>query len=79
MVLVQSPQLFRVLLDAFRASDRAVLFSGSEDVVVTSGGIVGTVTAIDKDTLVLRVKPDNLKLQFARSSVSSLLPTEGGK
>jgi len=38
VVLVQSPQLFRVLLDAFRASDVAVLFSGSEDVVVTSGG-----------------------------------------
>ena len=35
------------------------------------GGIVGTIVAIDNDTLVLRVKPDNLKLQFARSSVTS--------
>jgi preprotein translocase subunit YajC len=49
------------------------------DVVVTTGGIVGTITTIDTDTLVLRVKPDNLKLQFARSAISSLLPTEGGK
>lgn len=42
------------------------------DVVVTTGGIVGTVTAIDNDFLTLRVKPDNLKLQFSRGSVSSL-------
>ncbi len=48
------------------------------DVVVTSGGIVGTVTAIDSETLVLRVKPDNLKIQFARSAVSSLM-AEGAK
>ena len=41
------------------------------DNVVTSGGIVGTIVAMDADTLVLRVKPDNLKLQFARSAVTS--------
>ena len=51
----------------------------SGDVVVTSGGIVGTITAADGDTIVLRVKPDNLKLQFARSSVSTLVPPEGSK
>jgi len=45
--------------------------------VVTSGGIVGTIVAIDgDDTLVLRVKPDNLKLQVARSAVSSLVSTD---
>lgn len=42
--------------------------------VVTSGGIVGTIVAIDEDTIVLRVKPDNLKIQIARSAVSALLP-----
>jgi len=47
--------------------------------VLTSGGIVGTIVAIDDDTLVLRVKPDNVKLQVARSSVSSLIPEEGKK
>ncbi|HEY3823001.1 MAG TPA: preprotein translocase subunit YajC [Bryobacteraceae bacterium] len=49
----------------------------SGDNVVTSGGIVGTVTAVDGDTIVLRVKPDNLKLQVTRSSVSTLVPPEG--
>jgi preprotein translocase subunit YajC len=51
----------------------------SGDSVVTSGGIVGTITAVDGDTIVLRVKPDNLKLQFARSAVSTLVSPEGSK
>lgn len=50
------------------------------NVVVTSGGMVGTIIAIEgDDTLVLRVKPDNVKIQVTRSSVSSLLPSEGKK
>ena len=49
------------------------------NVVLTSGGIVGTIVAIDDDTVVLRVKPDNLKLQVARSAVSSLVPTTESK
>jgi len=51
----------------------------SGDSVVTSGGIVGTITSVDTDTIVLRVKPDNLKLQFARSAVSTVVPSEGAK
>ena len=44
------------------------------NVVVTSGGIVGTIVAIESDdTLVLRVKPDNVKIQVTRGSVSSLV------
>ena len=44
------------------------------NVVVTTGGIVGAIVSIgDDDTLVLRVKPDNVKIQVARSAVSSLL------
>ena len=42
--------------------------------VLTSGGILGTIVAIEGDTLVLRVKPDNVKLQVARSAVSNLVP-----
>ena len=49
------------------------------NVVLTSGGIVGTIVSIDGDTLVLRVKPDNIKLQVARSAVSNLIPAEGKK
>lgn len=49
------------------------------DNVVTSGGVVGTIVAIDNDTLVLRVKPDNLKLQFTRSSVTSKVTASSGE
>jgi preprotein translocase subunit YajC len=46
-------------------------------VVLTSGGIVGTIVTINNDdTLILRVKPDNVKLQVARSSVTSLVTEE---
>ena len=41
--------------------------------VLTTGGIVGTIVSITDTTLVLRVKPDNIKLQVMRSAVSSLV------
>ena len=44
-------------------------------VVLTSGGIVGTIVTInDDETLIIRVKPDNLKLQVARHSVTGVVP-----
>ncbi len=44
--------------------------------VVTSGGIIGTVVTVGDDTLILRIKPDNLRLQVARSSITSVVGTE---
>jgi preprotein translocase subunit YajC len=49
----------------------ANLQTGSE--VLTTGGIVGTIVSISDSTLVLRVKPDNIKLQMTRSAVASLV------
>ncbi len=43
------------------------------NVVLTSGGIVGTIVSIEEDSLVLRVKPDNIKIQVARSAVAGLV------
>ena len=44
-------------------------------VVLTSGGIVGTIVSVnDDETLTIRVKPDNLKLQVARVSVTGIVP-----
>jgi preprotein translocase subunit YajC len=46
-------------------------------VVITTGGLVGTIVTINADdTLILRVKPDNIKLQVARSAVSGLVTDE---
>jgi preprotein translocase subunit YajC len=52
----------------------ASLTSGAE--VLTTGGIVGTIINISGDTLILRVKPDNIKLQVARSAVASLVNSD---
>jgi preprotein translocase subunit YajC len=41
--------------------------------VLTSGGIIGTIVAVNDDTLILRIKPDNLKIQISRSAVTSLV------
>ena len=50
------------------------LQSGNE--VLTTGGIVGTIVNITGDMLILRVKPDNIKLQVSRASVASLVKQE---
>ena len=50
------------------------LQNGNE--VLTTGGIVGTIVSIGDDTLVVRVKPDNVKLQISRSAVSGLVGQE---
>lgn len=47
------------------------LAAGNE--VVTSGGIMGTIVSVAPESLVIRVKPDNLKIQVARSAVTGLV------
>jgi preprotein translocase subunit YajC len=44
--------------------------------VVTSGGLMGTIVAVNDDTLILRVKPDNLKLQVSRSAVTNVVAAD---
>jgi preprotein translocase subunit YajC len=58
---------------------QAQMLKGLENgnVVITTGGIVGAIVTINNDdTLILRVKPDNVKLQVARSSVTGLVTEE---
>ncbi len=52
----------------------ASLEQGAE--VLTTGGIIGTIVNITGDLVVLRVKPDNIKLQISRSAVASLVRQE---
>lgn len=47
------------------------LQSGNE--VVTTGGIVGTIVSLTSDSVILRVKPDNIKLQVSRGAVASMM------
>jgi preprotein translocase subunit YajC len=69
--------LFMPMQKQRKAQQKMLAELKNGDVVVTSGGIVGTIVSIGQDdTLILRVKPDNLKLQVARSGVASVV-TEG--
>ena len=49
------------------------------DKIVTSGGLRGTIVSLKDDALVLRVPPDNLKLEISRASVVSVTTAEEGK
>jgi preprotein translocase subunit YajC len=49
----------------------SALEAGNE--VLTTGGIVGTIVNVLEDKLILRVKPDNIKLLVARSAVASVV------
>ena len=46
------------------------------DKVVTSGGLTGVILSAKDDTIVLRVPPDNIKLEVARSSIVTLTTAE---
>ena len=57
-----------------QAAMLSALEAGNE--ILTSGGIVGTIVNITGDMLIVRVKPDNIKLQIARTAVSSVVQTD---
>ncbi|HPT28670.1 MAG TPA: preprotein translocase subunit YajC [Bryobacteraceae bacterium] len=52
----------------------------SGDNVLTNGGLIGTIVAVnDDDTIVLRVRPDGVKLQMSRGSVANVLKDKDKK
>ena len=52
------------MLDELKAGDN----------VLTNGGLIGTIVDVkDDDTIVLRVRPDGVKLQMSRGSVANVL------
>ncbi len=59
---------WQAMLDTLKAGDK----------VTTSGGLMGTILSIkspdggDQGSIVLRVAPDNLKLEVSRSSIVSV-------
>jgi preprotein translocase subunit YajC len=48
----------------------------SGDEVATTGGLLGSIVSLNGDIVVIRVKPDNVKLQVARSAVATIVSTE---
>ena len=46
------------------------------DRVTTSGGLRGTILQVKDDVVVLRVLPDNIKLEFVKSAISAVTTEE---
>ena len=47
------------------------------DRVTTAGGIRGTILSIKDDVIIIRVAPDNLKLEISKSAIASVTTQEG--
>ncbi len=47
------------------------------DRITTSGGIRGIVLSIKDDSIVIRVAPDNIKLEVVKNAIASVTTQEG--
>ena len=48
------------------------------DRVTTAGGIRGIILSIKEDVIIIRVAPDNLKLEVAKNAIASVTQQESG-
>lgn len=46
------------------------------DKVVTNAGVIGVITGLTDTSVTLRIKPDNVKIEFARSAVNGVAEEE---
>jgi preprotein translocase subunit YajC len=60
---------WQAMLEKLKAGDR----------VVTSGGIKGAILSIKDDAVILRVPPDNLKMEVTRGSIVTVITDEEEK
>lgn len=51
----------------------------SGDRVTTTGGIRGVVVSVKEDVVQLRLAPDNIRLEVARSAIASVTTDEAAK
>ena len=49
----------------------------SGDRATTTGGIRGVVVSVKEDVVQLRVPPDNIRLEVARSAIASVITADG--
>jgi preprotein translocase subunit YajC len=57
---------WQTMLSSIKAGDR----------VTTAGGIRGIILSIKDDAIIIRVAPDNLKLEVAKSAIASVTTQE---
>jgi preprotein translocase subunit YajC len=81
MVVIFYLVLFMPMRKRQRKTERMLKNLSNGDRVVTTGGLIGTIVVVSEDdnSLTLRVKPDNVKLEFSRSAVTGLIGEEEEK
>ena len=57
---------WQAMLGSIKAGDR----------ITTAGGIRGIILSIKDDTIIIRVAPDNLKLEVAKNAIASVTTEE---
>lgn len=58
---------WQAMLSAIKTGDR----------VTTAGGIRGIILSIKDDSIIIRVAPDNLKLEVAKNAIASVTTQDG--
>jgi preprotein translocase subunit YajC len=82
LILIFGIFYFLVFLPMQRQKrNQAAMLAGLKagDEVATNGGIIGSIVSISGDVVVIRVKPDNVKLQVVRSAVAAVTNTESNQ
>lgn len=81
MVVIFYLVLFLPMRRRQKKTDEMLQNLQNGDRVVTNGGVIGTIVSLgEKDnTVTLRVRPDNVKIQFSRGAVTALLSENEGK
>ena len=57
---------WQLMLSSLKAGDK----------VTTNGGLRGTVLQVKEDVVIVRVLPDNLKLEFVKSAIAAVTTDE---
>jgi preprotein translocase subunit YajC len=50
----------------------------SGDTVVTNSGIRGVIVSVRDEVIILRIAPDNIKLEFSKNAIASVTTSDDG-
>jgi preprotein translocase subunit YajC len=75
-ILLFIPLLYLIMI---RPQQKMLAGIKSGDRITTTGGIRGTIISLKDDSFVIRVAPDNLKLEIAKNAIASVTQEDASK
>src|SRR6516162_405891 len=66
-VMIRPQKQWQEMLSSIKTGDR----------ITTAGGIRGIIISIKDDAVIIRVAPDNLKLEIAKNAIASVTTQDG--